>query len=83
VGNCVFSVGVDGAPVIWTHQIGVDIVGIGSTTSSITAWVKVGCNIVTSMQGGYHSVLVAFIGVILRTEITVNKVSITVVIPTC
>ena len=76
-------VGVNCAPVLWAHQIRVDIVGIRSTTYSITTGVIVGCNIVTGVQGGHHGVFVAFIGVIFRAEVVVDKVGITVVIPTC
>ena len=81
--NCVTLVGVNSAPVLWTHQVGVDIKGIRAATSTITVGVIVGCNIVTGVQGGHHGVLVTFIGVILRAEVVVDKVGITVVIPTC
>ena len=83
MGNCVTLVGVNSAPVLWTHQVGVDIKGIRAATSTITVGVIVGCNIVTGVQGGHHGVLVAFIGVIFRAEVVVDKVGITVVIPTC
>ncbi len=83
VGNCVFPVGVNCAPVFWAHQIGVYIVGIGATTSSITVGVIAWCNIVTGVQSGHHGVFVAFIGVIFRAEVVVDKVGITVVIPAC
>ena len=76
-------VGVNSATVLWAHQIRVDIVGIRSTTYSVTTGVIVGCNIVTGVQGGHHGVFVAFIGVIFRAEVVVDKVGITVVIPTC
>ena len=83
VWNCVTLVGINCAPVLWAHQIGVDIKGIWAATSTITVGVIVGCNIVTGVQGGHHGVLVTFIGVILRAEVVVDKVGITVVIPTC
>jgi hypothetical protein len=80
VRNGVGSVGVDGAPVFWTHQVGVDVISVGTAPYTIAVGIVVGSDIVTGVKGGHHGVLVAFIGVILRAEVVVDKVGIAVVV---
>ena len=78
--NGVRFVGINGASVLWSHQIRINSEGIGSATSSITVWVVVGSNIITCVQSRSHRVLVTFKGVILRTEVVIDKVGIAVVV---
>jgi hypothetical protein len=80
VRNGVGSVGVDGAPVFWTHQVGVDVISVGTAPYTIAIGIVVGSNIVTGVKGGHHGVPVAFVGVVFRTEVVVDKVGIAVVV---
>jgi hypothetical protein len=78
VRNGVGLVGVDGASLLWTHNVGVDIVSVGTTASAVTVGIVVGSHIVTGVKGGHHGVLVAFKGVIFRAEVVVAKIGIAV-----
>ena len=78
--NGVGSVGVDGAPVFWTHQVGVDVISVGTAPYTIAVGIVVGSDIVTGVKGRHHGILVAFVGVIFRTEVVVDKVGIAVVV---
>jgi hypothetical protein len=82
VRNGVRPVGVDGAPILRAHQIRVDIESIGAAASSVAVGIVVGSHIVTSVKGGHHGVLVAFISVIFRAEVVIDKVGITIVVTT-
>ncbi len=78
--NCVGLVGVNGASLLWAHHVGVDIVSIGTTASTVTVGIVVGSDIVTGVKGGHHGVLVAFKGVVFRAEVVVAKIGIAVVV---
>jgi hypothetical protein len=80
VRNCVGLVGVNGASLLWAHHVGVDIVSIGTTASTVTVGIVVGSDIVTGVKGGHHGVLVAFKGVVFRAEVVVAKIGIAVVV---
>jgi hypothetical protein len=80
VGYGVGLIGVDGASLLWAHHVGVDIVSIGTTASSVAVGIVVGSHIVTGVKGGHHGVLVAFKGVIFRAEVVVTKIGIAVVV---
>ena len=82
VGDGEGLVGVDGAPVLRAHHVWVDVVGIGATTSTVAARVVVGGDVVAGVQGRGHGVLVALERVILRTEVFIHKVGVTVVVAT-
>jgi hypothetical protein len=53
-------------------MFGVDVVSISATASTVTVGVIVGWDIVAGVKGGGHGVLVAFEGVVLRTEAAVH-----------
>ena len=80
--NGVGSVGVDGAHVFWTHQVGVDVISVGTAPYTIAIGIVVGSNIVTGVKGGHHGVLVAFVGVVFRAKVVVDKVGIAIVVTT-
>ncbi len=80
MGYGVGLIGVDGASLLWAHHVGVDIVSIGTTASSVAVGIVVGSHIVTGVKGGHHGVLVAFKGVIFRAEVVVTKIGIAVVV---
>jgi len=67
----------------WAHHFGVDVVSVSAAADTVTVGVVVGCNVVAGVKGGQHGVLVALKGVILRTEVAVHVVGVTVVITTC
>ncbi len=78
--NGVGLVGVDGASLLWAHNVGVDIVSVGTAASTVTVGIVVGSNIVTGVKSGHHGVLVAFKGIVFRAEVVVAKVGIAVVV---
>jgi hypothetical protein len=80
VRNGVGLVGVDGASVLWAHHVRVNIISVRTAASAVAVRIEVGSHIVTGVKGGHHGVLVAFIGVILRAEVVVDKVCIAVVV---
>jgi hypothetical protein len=82
VRNGVGPVGVDSTPILRAHQVRVDIESIGAAASAVTVRVVVGSHIVTGVKGGHHGVLVAFVGVIFRAEVVIDKVCITIVVTT-
>jgi hypothetical protein len=80
VRNGVGLVGVDGASFLWAHHVRVNVISVGTAVSAVAVRIEIGSNIVTNVKGGHHGVLVAFIGVILRAEVVVDKVGIAVVV---
>ena len=78
MGNSERSIGVDGAPIVRTHQVAVGIEGIGSTTGSVTI-IPISIP-VTGVQSYAHGVLVTFKGVIFWAPYSIDKIGITVVL---
>jgi len=72
-------VGVDGAPVLGAHHVGVNIESIDLAASPVTA-IPVSATSVAGVEGGGDGVLVPLHGVVLGAPDVVTKVGIAVVI---